>query len=83
MDSDRQLSQSADRTKPHAFVEKLNVPLAVPRPGLVGESSIAPEIAFRRSDAAPGCAVCGKDREDRIHEAAEQAAETEEEHWPL
>lgn len=81
MDSDRQLSQSADRTQPHAFVDKVNVPFAAPRPGAVG--MMAPEIAFRRSDAAPGCAVCGKNRDDRIHEASEQSAEAEEGHWPV
>jgi hypothetical protein len=72
--------KSVDPKLPHAFVEKANVPFAVPR---APAALIGPELPFRRSDAAEGCALCGRSRDDRIHEASDQAAEAEEWHWPV
>ena len=68
-----------DPKMPHPFVEKLNMPFAVPRAAVSG--STGPEYTFRR-DGAPGeCGLCGKGHSDRIHESSDHAAN--EEHWPV
>jgi hypothetical protein len=71
--------KSIDPNAPHAFVSKLNMPFAVPR--AAGPMTAGPEFAFRRENAAGECAICGKGHSDRIHEAAEQAADSEQ--WPV
>jgi hypothetical protein len=70
---------SIDQTQPHAFVEKMNVPFAIPR--APGPMMAAPEFAFKRDVAASGCALCEKPHSDHIHQAADQAADGE--HWPV
>lgn len=79
MGQDEDNLKSIDPKLPHAFLEKLNVPFAVPR--AAGPMATGPEIAFRRESASGECGLCGRGRSDRIHEAAEQAAD--EEHWPV
>jgi len=84
MGQDKQASQSADPKLPHAYVGKMNVPFSIPRGGVVGMGGmLAPEAVFTRPAAPAGCAVCGKPTTDKIHEAAEQAAEAQEANWPL
>jgi hypothetical protein len=65
---------------PHAFVEKVNVPFAMPR-GNAGQFALGPELPFKRSENQPDCALCGRSRDDRLHEASEQSAD--EERWPV
>jgi hypothetical protein len=84
MSPDKQASDAADPKQPHAFVEKVNVPFAIPRPGMMAAGlGQGPEIPFRRAGTAEGCGVCGKPRLDKVHEAAEQTAEAEELRWPV
>jgi hypothetical protein len=73
--------KSVDYEQPHAFVERMNVPFAVPKAtgGFVGTA--APEYPFFRDGASQQCAICRKLRSDHIHEASEQAADAE--HWPV
>ena len=80
MDSDDRDPKSIDPSSPHAFVEKLNMPFAVPRAvGSMGQTG--PELAFRRSENPPECGLCGRSKSDRLHLASEEAAD--EEHWPV
>jgi hypothetical protein len=81
MDRHRDESKAVDPTLPHAFVERLNVPFADPRPA--GPAQIAPEFPFRRAGTAEECAICGRSRSDRLHRASEEAAEAEEGRWPV
>ena len=68
-----------DPKMPHPFVERLNMPFAVPR--AAGPMVTGPEIPFRREGVSGECGLCGKGHSDRIHEASDQAAN--EEHWPV
>jgi hypothetical protein len=74
-------ANSSDPKQPHGFVERMNVPFAVPKAtgGITGTA--APEYAFRRGSVAQTCAICGKNRSDSIHAASEEAAASE--HWPV
>ena len=69
-----------DPKQPHGFVERVNVPFSAPKPATAAVTAM--EVPVQRRGAPPECAVCGKARSDRIHEAAAQAAEEEEWHWP-
>jgi len=81
MSPDKQATDHADPKLPHAFVGKFNVPFAAARP--FGAGGVNPiEVPVRRLQAPPDCAVCGKPTTDKIHEAANEAAEAEELHWP-
>lgn len=73
--------KSVDHERPHAFVERMNVPFAVPKAtgGVVGTA--APEYPFLRGGTSEQCAVCRKVRSDHIHQASERAADPD--HWPL
>jgi hypothetical protein len=81
MSDQHEEARSVDPNLPHGFVERMNVPFAVPKAvgGVMG--SAAPEIPFRRESIAEECAICRKMRSDHIHEASELAADPER--WPL
>jgi hypothetical protein len=67
-----------DPKKPHAFVERANLPFNAPKPATGGATAM--EVPVQRTSAPPECSVCGKRRSDRLHEAAE--AESETWRWP-
>ena len=81
MDHQHGSTKPADPDLPHGFVERMNVPFAVPRAtgGVAGIA--APEYAFRGGGQSDECAVCRKVRSDHIHEASEREADPER--WPV
>ncbi len=68
--------------RPHAFVERANVPFNLARPiGATGNTPM--EVPVQRREAPPECAVCGKPRADAAHLESEREAQAEELHWPV
>jgi hypothetical protein len=81
MSDQHEEARSVDPNLPHGFVERMNLPYAVPKAAGGTMGVPAPEYAFRRKGVSEECAICRKVRSDHIHEASELAAEPD--HWPL
>jgi hypothetical protein len=72
------MAPEVDPKQPHAFVERANLPFSAPKPAIAAATAM--EVPVQRGSAPPECAICGRLRSDRVHEAAELQAE--EWHWP-
>ncbi len=66
--------------RPHAFVERANVPFNLARP--YGAGTTPMEVPVQRAAPPPECALCGKPASDVLHAESAQQAESEEQHWP-
>jgi hypothetical protein len=65
---------------PHAFMERPNLPLAIPCPTGPQAGQLAPEVPVAWTGSA-ACAICGRPRSDRLHAGSEQQAE--QRRWPI
>jgi hypothetical protein len=81
MANQKEGAQSESKPGPHelhAFLERPDLPVAIPRPP--GPVQIGPELPVART-GSPACAICGRPRSDRLHAESEEAAQPER--WPL
>jgi hypothetical protein len=71
--------KEADR--PHAFLERPDLPVAVPRQGTPAGPLLAAPASTVSRTGTPSCAVCGRPRSDRLHAQSEEEAAAER--WPV